>query len=135
MTVLGKTPRFVPAIVRYVEAKCLVGGVTTSQGLSLFSKPGIKSFYRGLVRNVEDTEVDDLPEASTRIPDVKDAAAFLALLERDEQAGRCRLLHLAEGRKSARRHFEALRLPSGEWAVTPALAGIHCCGHASCRRV
>jgi hypothetical protein len=126
MQVLGKTPRFVPAIVRYVEAKCLLAGVTTSQGLTLFSKPGIKSFYRGLVRNVEETDGDGLPEATARIPDVKDAAGFLEQLKKDDTAGRCRLLHLAEGRAPAHRHFEALQLPDGEWAITPALAGIHC---------
>jgi hypothetical protein len=127
MKVLGKTPRFVPAIVRYVETKCLVAGVTTSQGLSLFSKPGISKFYRGLVRNVEDTDDDQLPEASTKIPDVKDAADFLEKLKKDDVAGRCRLLHLAEGSDGAHKHFEALQLaPGGEWAITPALAGIHC---------
>jgi hypothetical protein len=126
MAVLGKTPRFVPAIVRYVEAKCLVAGVTTSQGVTLFSKPGITKFYRGLVRNVEDTDGEGLPEATSKIPDVTDAADFLDKLEKDETAGRCRLLHLAEGRDGAHKHFEALQLPSGEWAINPALAGIHC---------
>src|SRR5262245_31667555 len=37
MTVLGKTPGYVEAVVRYVECKCLLGGVTTSQGIALFS--------------------------------------------------------------------------------------------------
>ncbi len=35
MQVIGKTPSLVPALVRYVEAKCLVAGVTTSQGIAL----------------------------------------------------------------------------------------------------
>ena len=30
MQVLGKTPSLVPSLVRFVEAKCLVAGVTTS---------------------------------------------------------------------------------------------------------
>src|SRR5215467_4810114 len=50
MNVLGKTPGYVEAIVRYVECKCLLGGVTTSQGIALFSNNGIQKYYRGIVR-------------------------------------------------------------------------------------
>ncbi|MBN1660524.1 MAG: amidohydrolase family protein [Anaerolineae bacterium] len=124
MQVLGKTPRYVPAIARYVEAKCLLGGVTTSQGLALYGV-GIQPYYRGVVRNVEDTDDPALPEADTRIDDVAaaDGESFLKRLER----GSCLLLHLAEGADPAsRRHFEALRLAEDRWAITPALAGIHC---------
>ena len=35
MQTLGKTPGFPEAIVKYVECKCLIGGVTTSQGITL----------------------------------------------------------------------------------------------------
>ena len=59
-----------PALVRYVECKCLVGGVTTSQGMELFSNAGARRYYRGIVRNVEQTDEPDLPEAVTRIADV-----------------------------------------------------------------
>ena len=52
MTVIGKTPVLVPPLIRYVEAKCLVSGVTTSQGIARFSYAGIGRFYRGIVRNV-----------------------------------------------------------------------------------
>ena len=52
MTVIGKTPVLVPPLIRYVEAKCLVSGVTTSQGIARFSNAGIRRFYRGIVRNV-----------------------------------------------------------------------------------
>ena len=124
MTVLGQTPSYVEAVVRYVEAKCLLGGVTTSQGLTLASKAGIARYYRGTVRNVEQTDDPALPEALTRIPDVEaaDIAKFLARLERST----CLLLHLSEGTDPrARAAFSALRLPDGRWAITPALAGIH----------
>ncbi|HSJ58872.1 MAG TPA: amidohydrolase family protein, partial [Anaerolineae bacterium] len=124
MQVLGKTPRYVQAIARNVEAKCLLGGVTTSQGLALYGV-GIQPYYRGVVRNVEDTDDPALPEAGTRIDDVAatDGESFLRRLER----GSCLLLHLAEGADAAsRRHFEALRLAEDRWAITPALAGIHC---------
>ena len=127
MTVVGKSPALLPALIRYVEAKCLVGGVTTSQGIALFSNAGIRRFYRGIVRNVEDTDEADLPEVETRIADIeaKSAAKFLARLKRET----CFLLHLSEGVDAkAREHFLALNIAQNEWAITPQLAGIHCAG-------
>jgi hypothetical protein len=72
------TPALLPALVRYVESKCLLGGVTTSQGVMLASNSGIRRFYRGIVRNVEQTDDPDLPEAQGRIADVdaRDAGVF-----------------------------------------------------------
>jgi len=43
-----------PALVRYVEAKCLVAGVTTSQGITLSNWSGtIHKYYKGALRAVE----------------------------------------------------------------------------------
>lgn len=123
MRILGTLPDLLPAVVRYVECKNLVAGVTTSQGLALFSNAGSRRYYRGLVRNVEDTDDVELPEARARIADVvkADAHAFLTTLKRAS----CLLLHLSEGvDDSAREHFLSLKLASG-WAITRALAGIH----------
>jgi 5-methylthioadenosine/S-adenosylhomocysteine deaminase len=125
MKVLAHTPEYVPAIVRYVEAKCLVAGTTTAQGLMLSSFAGIQRYYKGIVRNVEQTDEDDLPEAATHIADVeaKDRAKFLKRL----QSVDCVLLHLSEGTDDkARAHFLALQDPNGDWAITSSLAGIHC---------
>ncbi|MDQ4077613.1 MAG: amidohydrolase family protein [Chloroflexota bacterium] len=125
MKVLGRLPGYVEAIVRYVECKCLLGGVTTSQGIALFSNQGIVRYYRGIVRNVEETDDPALPEAATRIADVdaESADRFLARLQRSS----CLLLHLSEGTDDrARQHFQALQLTDGSWAITDALAGIHC---------
>jgi 5-methylthioadenosine/S-adenosylhomocysteine deaminase len=127
MAVLGRTPGYVEAIVRYVEAKCLLGGVTTSQGIALFSNQGISRYYRGVVRNAEQTTEPDLPDANTSIADVeaKDVTKFFLRL----QATSCLLLHLSEGvDDAARKHFLALQLPDGGWAITDALAGIHSAG-------
>lgn len=127
MKVLGQTPEYVAPLVRYVECKCLLGGVTTSQGIALFSNQGIRKYYRGIIRNVEETNEDALPEANTRISDVDagDAAKFLARLKKSS----CLLLHLSEGvDASARQHFKALQLADEKWAITDALAGIHCAG-------
>ena len=125
MKALAHTPKYVPAIVRYVECKCLAGGTTTTQGMTLSSFAGIQRFYKGIVRNVEQTDDPDLPEAATHIADVvaKDRDKFLKRLESVD----CLLLHLSEGTdEAARSHFLALQAPSGEWAVTGSLAGIHC---------
>jgi len=125
MTVVGKTPGLLPALIRYVEAKCLVGGVTTSQGIALFSNAGIRCFYRGIVRNVEETDDENLPEVQTRIADVEAQSAqkFLARLKRET----CFLLHLSEGLDvKAREHFLALNFAPNKWAITPQLTGIHC---------
>jgi 5-methylthioadenosine/S-adenosylhomocysteine deaminase len=130
MTVIGKTPSLLPHLVRYVECKCLLGGVTTSQGIMLFSNQGITHFYRGIVRNVEQTDDEEnFPKASTRIADVdgSDPEKFFKALSRERT---CYLLHLAEGiDDTANRHFQALFDPkNNRWMITPQLAGIHCTG-------
>lgn len=127
MSVLGRYPGLLPAVVRYVEAKCLVAGVTTSQGIALFSNAGARRFYKGAVRNVESTGRADLPNAVTRIADIDadDAERFLERLGSADTL----LLHLSEGiDETARRHFLALRLGTNRWALGPALAGIHAAG-------
>jgi cytosine/adenosine deaminase-related metal-dependent hydrolase len=65
--VLGQTPGVVEAVVRFVESRALLGGVTTTQGITLANAAGIQSYYQGIVRNVEQTGDDQLPEAGTRI--------------------------------------------------------------------
>lgn len=140
MTVLGKYKDaqgrypFLPAIVRYVECKCLLGGVTTSQGVKLNSNAGIPRFYRGLVRNVEQTDDPDLPEAQARIQDIvaKDARRFLAQLKKEDS---CFLLHLSEGvtdavspLSAARKHFLALEVAPNKWALGKVFTGIHAAG-------
>jgi len=131
MNVVGKTDGLIQAVVRWVETKCLVGGVTTSQGVALYSNSGAKRYYRGLIRNVEETNDPDLPEASTRIGDVaaKKATKFLDELERFEKSGRKKILHLAEGiDKRANDHFRALKITSRTWAINESLIGIHATG-------
>ena len=127
MGVLGRNPDVVPAIVRYVEVRALLGGTTTSQGVALASNSGIVKFYRGLVRNVESTGDPQLRPATTRIADVDatDAERFLARLSGTQKL----ILHLAEGvDQAARNHFLALRIDPARWAITSNLIGIHCAG-------
>ena len=140
MTVVGEyrdahgKPSLLAPLVRYVECKCLLGGVTTSQGIMLNSNAGMRRFYRGIVRNVEQTDDPDLFEAQGRIADVdaKDARRFLTRLEKEDS---CFLLHLSEGvTKSgqmdsvARRHFLALQVAPDRWAINNRLTAIHAAG-------
>ena len=114
------------AMVRYVEAKCLMGGVTTSQGITL-SGVNPQKHFQGNVRNVESTGEKALPNADAKVGDLLDgdAAKFRAELLKKT----CFLLHLSEGRQGddhALQRFDRLRLLDGAtWAITPALAGIH----------
>ena len=51
------------------------------------------------------------------------ASLFMNRLKRSS----CFLLHLSEGTdQKARDHFLALKIGAREWAITAALAGIHC---------
>jgi hypothetical protein len=124
MNIVGKTPDLLPAVIRFVEAKCLVAGVTTTQGVALFSNAGVRRYYKGIVRNVEQTDEAALPEAATRIADI-DAKTPKQFLERLKKQS-CFLLHLAEGKNAAaRKHFQALQISGSSWAILPELAGIH----------
>ena len=140
MTVVGEyrdahgQPSLLAPLVRYVECKCLLGGVTTSQGIMLNSNAGVQRFYRGILRNVEQTDDPELSEAQGRIADVdaKDARSFLARLKKEDS---CFLLHLSEGvTKSgqadsvARRHFLALEVAPDQWAINDRFAAIHAAG-------
>lgn len=140
MTVIGQyrdtsgNASLLAPLVRYVECKCLLAGVTTSQGIMLNSNAGMRRYYRGIVRNVEQTDDLDLPEAQARIADVdaKSARSFMARLKKEDS---CFLLHLSEGvgepgqsNSMARRHFLALQVAPDEWALNDRFAGIHSAG-------
>lgn len=140
MTVIGEhrdaagRPALLAPLVRYVECKCLLGGCTTSQGIMLNSNAGVQRFFRGILRNVENTDAADLSDADARIADIdaKDARKFLARLGKEHS---CFLLHLSEGvtrtgqtDSAARRHFLALEVAPDEWAINDTFAGIHAAG-------
>lgn len=124
--------RLGPRALRRVQVS--EGGVTTSQGIRLASNAGIQRFYRGIVRNVEQTDDSDLSEAQARIPDIaaKDARAFLVRLQKEDS---CFLLHVSEGvtapgavSSPARRHFLALEVAPDQWAINDRLTAIHAAG-------
>ncbi|MBV9870350.1 MAG: amidohydrolase family protein [Frankiaceae bacterium] len=125
MKVLGTNPDTVAAIVRYVEVRALLGGTTTSQGVTLSAAPGMVTHFKGLVRNVENTGDLALPAAGTHVADVaaKDAQKFLAEISGTRKL----ILHLSEGTdQAANDHFAALQYSPGKWAITENLIGIHC---------
>jgi 5-methylthioadenosine/S-adenosylhomocysteine deaminase len=127
MKILGKTAGLGEAVVRWVEAKCLLAGTTTSQGIALASNAGIQPLYFGTIRNVEETRDKALHDAATRIADVE--ADSVAAFEKRLKGSSCLLLHLAEGQKTdkpSRDHFDALHVHGDEWAISNKLAGIHC---------
>jgi cytosine/adenosine deaminase-related metal-dependent hydrolase len=125
MTTIAKSSdlRLLASLARYVETKCLFGGVSTSQGISLKSDH-MEQSYRSAMRVVDDPGDPQFPDAATHIPDV-DATDWSAFLKALNKAS-CMLLHLSEGvDEKARDAFLALQ-HEGKWAITPALAGIHC---------
>ncbi|MEE8599957.1 S41 family peptidase [Euzebya tangerina] len=129
MRVLGRAEGYLQAIIRYVEAKALLAGVTTSQGIRLLSFNQVPAYYRGIVRNVEQTDDPDLPEATTRVADVTNAGRFRERIEHAADRGHTFLLHLAEGvDDTANRHFQRLRVEGRRWAINDALVGIHSTG-------
>ena len=113
------------AVIRYVEAKLLVGGTTSSQGMSL--KSGSKQFYRGMVRNLEQTEDARLPEIQTQLEDLFGLDnQGKAKMRQQLDAGARMFHHLAEGRNQrAHKAYEdsrALAFPRGNYV------GIHTTG-------
>ena len=121
--VLASHAELIKATIRYVEAKCLVGAVTTSQGITL-QTTHIRHLFQGIVRNCELPDDTRLPAAKAKISDVEatKAAAFLKTLKGPSTT----LLHLAEGLgQGALDHFDALKVDNQTWAITPHLAGIH----------
>lgn len=121
--VLANTAGNAEALVRFAECRCLLGGVTSSQGVTLQSNAGVRKLYKGLVRNVEAPMLEGVRGAKTRIgaPD-KNECRYLEKLERET----CYLQHLSEGTTAtARSQFLGLRQPDGNYALHKSFCGVH----------
>ncbi|MEM7537048.1 MAG: amidohydrolase family protein [Chloroflexota bacterium] len=123
--VLGQTTNVVEALIRFVECRCLLGATTTSQGVTLNSV-GTRSFFPGLVRNVEAPLLPNVNGVGTRIAnppnDEEEKRSYLERLARED----CYLQHLSEGTDdTARGWFLRLQMNDGNWAINQALCGIH----------
>ncbi len=121
--VLANTAGNAEALVRFAECRCLLGGVTASQGITLQSNSGVQKLYKGLVRNVEAPLLAGVHRAHARIgaPD-KDESKYLEKL----RTKTCYLQHLSEGiNETARKQFTGLQDANGDWALHPSLCGVH----------
>ncbi|CAN7513572.1 amidohydrolase family protein [Mesorhizobium caraganae] len=116
------------AVVRFVECRALLGGVTTTQGLSIRKMDDdTKAAYAGLIRNVELPDDKSWPGAEDRISDFDtfDQAnnTYGPILGDNRKPF---LLHLSEGIDDASRaFFESLRRPDGSYLIGSNLVGIH----------
>ena len=116
------------SLVRYVEAKAVIGGSTTGQGIKTQIRGGFK-LYDGIMRNVEQSADPQLPQATTHVPDLKlrkggDEEEYESF--RKTLARQVCFYHLAEGIDAASRvHFEDLRTRD---LITPNLVGVHALG-------
>ena len=122
---LAERPSTAKAVVRYVEAKALMGGTTTGQGMRTRVNGGPRLFH-GAMRNVEETRDARLPEAGTLVPtlyvDPERVRSFRAALA----ARVAYFYHLAEGSDArARRTFTDLQ---DNDLLRGSLVGIHCLG-------
>ncbi len=112
----------IKAVIRYVEVKLLLGGVTSTQGLR--SRFGGQKFYRGLVRNFEVPDSPGLKAAGSRVIDIDQGAT--ADLRASLDTGRPLFFHLAEGIDTkARQQFVLLQDNS---LLRKNLIGIHSLG-------
>jgi 5-methylthioadenosine/S-adenosylhomocysteine deaminase len=115
-------------LVRYVEAKALIGGTTTGQGIKTQVNGGW-GLYDGVMRNVEQTGDKRLPDATSHVPDLKlrkggDPSEFESF-KRTLEKMVC-FYHLSEGiDEKSRQHFANL---SDRNLIGPNLVGIHALG-------
>jgi cytosine/adenosine deaminase-related metal-dependent hydrolase len=118
-TLTASGPDILKAIIRYIEVKLLMGGVTSGQGMR--SRFGGNQFYQGMVRNFEVSDDPVLRAADSRVLDVDadGAADFGRALDR----GRVIFYHLSEGLDArARQHYTVLEQNG---LLRSNLVGIH----------
>ncbi|HKX33696.1 MAG TPA: amidohydrolase family protein [Blastocatellia bacterium] len=109
----------IKSVIRYIEVKLLLGGVTSGQGMR--SSFGGNQLYRGLVRNFEAPDDPALPAAGSRVLNLteEDLSGLKGALE----SGNPFFLHLAEGLDTAARRQYTLLEENG--LLQPNLVCIH----------
>src|ERR1051326_467393 len=128
-------PHLLAALVRYVETKCLLGGVTTSQGISL-KGDHLETYYHSAMRVVDDPADKKFPRAATHIPDI--AAANWDSFKREVDKSSCLLLHLSEGLDTQARTEEGPRMGDRPRPRRYSLRGVAArglCRHGGQRRI
>ncbi|MBV9084843.1 MAG: amidohydrolase family protein [Acidobacteriaceae bacterium] len=122
-TALASHPDTATALVRYVEVKAVMGGITTGQGIRTHVDGGPKLF-RGIMRTVEQTDDERLPEARTNVLDLyaKDKSKVLQF-RNGLKNSTAYFYHLSEGvDDSAYQHYIDLR---DNDLIQESLVGIH----------
>ncbi|MER9593944.1 amidohydrolase family protein [Mesorhizobium sp. M0244] len=113
------------SIARFVECRSLLGGTTTTQGLSTSSSGG-KKWYQGLTRNVEAPNDAAFSAAGTQTLDYTPpeiATKLVPALQKDRPF----FYHLSEGTDpDARQRFLDLEYLPNTWAIDTDLIPIHC---------
>lgn len=119
------------AIVRYIEAKAIIGGTTTGQGIMTQIK-GDRKIFDGAMRNVENPMDPLLLSARTKVPDLnidgEDSAKDIESFRKgiNMPGGNAYFYHLSEGNDDfARTHFENLKKLD---LINQNLVGIHSLG-------
>lgn len=113
------------AVVRFVECRSLLGGVTTSQGIAYKSGTALTSYFEGLIRNVEFPN-NGWPQASDYIDDLSSVQQAENILGPPLAAHLPFIIHLSEGVDAkAQGYFNNLQKPDGTWLIGSTLIAIH----------
>jgi cytosine/adenosine deaminase-related metal-dependent hydrolase len=122
MDVVAGRQDLLRALVRYVEVKLLLGGVTSGQGM--VSKYRGSPNFRGLVRNFEQSDDEDLASIRHKITDLNAGGIddFRKVLE----SGSRYFFHLAEGTNTGARN-QFLLLKDND-LIAENLVGVHSLG-------
>jgi 5-methylthioadenosine/S-adenosylhomocysteine deaminase len=114
------------AIVRYVECRALLGGVTTTQGVRYQTDKKITKYFEGMVRNVE-FPVKKWPIAEDYINDFNSSAEAEANIGPALASGKPYIIHLCEGTDASTQGlFDNLKRADGSWLIGPPVVAIHC---------
>ncbi|RKG95838.1 amidohydrolase family protein [Corallococcus carmarthensis] len=113
------------AIVRYIEAKALLAGTTTGQGIRTRVSGG-EALFRGAMRNVEEPRDEHLPAGSTRVMDLHDDAEDIESFRDALKSRAAYFYHLGEGVDDYA-HRRYLDLAEHD-LIQPSLVGIHSLG-------
>lgn len=125
MEVIAGRQDLLRALIRYVEVKLLLGGVTSGQGMHSKYRHGDRYFV-GLVRNFEVPGNPVLSPASHTVPDIKGDAESLIRFRKVLDRGHPYFFHLAEGTDS-RAHAQ-YRFLADNNLLASNLIGIHSLG-------
>jgi 5-methylthioadenosine/S-adenosylhomocysteine deaminase len=113
------------SIARFVECRSLLGGTTTTEGLS-FSSSGSQKWYQGLIRNVEAPGDPAFPGAEGQTLDYAPADIATKLVPALAH-NRPFFYHLSEGTDAdARQRFLDLQYSPNNWAIEKDFITIHC---------